>query len=117
MRLYNGSLLEGKTAIEWISHEREKTEQQYILVLERLAQTSTRLKDFEKTIYWSQKLIHLDHTWEEAYRLLMFAYYQLQNRTQAVKWYERCVATLHEELHVEPMQTTIQMYEMIINYG
>ncbi|NME05444.1 BTAD domain-containing putative transcriptional regulator [Psychrobacillus sp. BL-248-WT-3] len=117
VRLYNGSLLEGKPAIEWISHEREKTEQQYILVLERLAQTSTRLKDFEKTIYWSQKLIHLDHTWEEAYRLLMFAYYQLQNRTQAVKWYERCVATLHEELHVEPMQTTIQMYEMIINYG
>ncbi|MER2171007.1 MAG: BTAD domain-containing putative transcriptional regulator [Psychrobacillus psychrodurans] len=115
--LYIGSMLEDKPSIEWIAHERDKTEQQYLLVLERLAQTSTRIKDFEKTIYWSQKLLRLDPTWEEAYRLLMFAYYQLQNRTQAVKWYERCVATLHDELRVEPMQTTIQMYEMIVNYG
>lgn len=117
VRLYNGSLLEDNPANEWISHDREKTELQYMLVLERLAQTSTRIKDFENTIYWSEKLIRIDPTWEEAYRLLMFAYYQMQNRTQAVKWYERCVATLHDELRVEPMQTTIQMYEMIVNFG
>jgi DNA-binding SARP family transcriptional activator len=117
VKLYKGELLEERSTIDWISHDREKTLQQYISVLERLAQTCTRLKEFEKAIYWAEKLIRVDSTWEEAYRLLMFAYYQLQNRTQAVKWYERCVSVLKAELKVEPMHTTIQMYEMITNYS
>lgn len=117
VKLYKGELLEDKSRIDWISHDREKNQQQYLLVLERLAQTYTRLKEFETSIYWAEKLIRVDPTWEEAYRLLMFAYYQLQNRTQAVKWYEKCISVLYTELKVEPMHTTIQMYEMITSYG
>ncbi|WP_186321314.1 BTAD domain-containing putative transcriptional regulator [Bacillus sp. FJAT-22090] len=117
VKLYEGELLENKTTIDWILHEREKARQQYVLVLERLAQTSTRLKEFDRTIYWAEQLLKKDPTWEEAYRLLMFAFYQKQNRSQAVKWYERCVAVLEDELNIEPMNTTIQMYEMIISHG
>lgn len=117
VQLYKGELLEDKSTIEWIAHDREKALQQYILILERLSQTCTRLKEFEKSIYWAEKLVRMDSTWEEGYRLLMFAYYQLQNRTQAVKWYERCIIALNEELKVEPMHSTIQMYEMIMNHG
>ncbi|WP_185907837.1 BTAD domain-containing putative transcriptional regulator [Psychrobacillus soli] len=117
VKLYRGELVEDKPTLEWISHEREKVQQQYIHVLERLAQTSTRLKEFDQTIYWAEKLIKIDSTWEEAYRLLMFAFYQLQNRSLAVKWYERCVTVLKTELNIEPMDTTIQMYEMITSYG
>ncbi|WP_313892343.1 BTAD domain-containing putative transcriptional regulator [Psychrobacillus sp.] len=116
VKLYKGMLFEDKMAIEWISHDREKIQLLYIAVLERLAQTCTRLKEFEKTIYWAEKLLRIDQTWEEAYRLLMYAYYQLQNRSQSVKWYERCVAVLEQELSIEPMKTTVQMYEMITNY-
>ena len=47
-------------------------------VMERLAQTYTRLREFGKTVYWAEKLLHIDQTWEEAYRLLMFAHYQLK---------------------------------------
>lgn len=117
VKLYRGELVEDKPTLEWISHEREKAQQQYIHVLERLAQTSTRLKEFEQTIYWAEKLIKIDPTWEEAYRLLMFACYQMQNRSLAVKWYERCVTVLKTELNINPMNTTIQMYEMITSYG
>ncbi|SES11679.1 BTAD domain-containing putative transcriptional regulator [Psychrobacillus sp. OK032] len=117
VKLYKGELFEDKSRIDWISHDREKNQQQYLFVLERLAQTYTRLKEFEKSIYWAEKLVRMDPTWEEAYRLLMFAYYQLQNRTQAVKWYEKCISVLNIELKVEPMHTTIQMYEMITSYG
>ncbi|WP_391122903.1 BTAD domain-containing putative transcriptional regulator [Psychrobacillus sp. L3] len=117
VKLYKGELLEDKSSIDWITHDREKIQHQYLLVLERLSQTCTRLKEFEQAVYWAEKLIQVDSTWEEAYRLLMFAYYQLLNRTQAVKWYERLVAVLKEELKVEPMNTTIQMYEMITSYS
>lgn len=116
VHLYKGELFENRITIEWISSEREKTQQLFIQVLERLSQTYTRLKEFEKTIYWAEKLLTYDSTWEEAYRLLMFAYYQLQNRSQSVKWYDRCVQVLENELNIEPMPTTIQMYEMITGY-
>jgi len=116
VHLYKGELFENRISIDWISSERDKAQQLFIQVLERLSQTYTRLKDFEKTIYWAEKLLTYDSTWEEAYRLLMFAYYQLQNRSQSVKWYDRCVQVLEKELNIEPMPTTIQMFEMITGY-
>lgn len=116
VHLYKGELFENRITIEWISSERDKTQQLFIQVLERLSQTYTRLREYEKTIYWAEKLLTYDSTWEEAYRLLMFAYYQLQNRSQSVKWYDRCVEVLEKELNIEPMHTTIQMFEMITRY-
>ncbi len=117
VELYKGPLLEDRPTIEWIFTDRERTEQQYLFVLERLAQTCTRVKDFEKAIYWAERLLRIEPTWEEAYRLLMFAYYQQKNRVLSVKWYEKCVAILKQELRVEPMPTTVEMYEMITNYS
>ncbi|WP_438310521.1 BTAD domain-containing putative transcriptional regulator [Sporosarcina sp. FA9] len=113
--LYKGQLFEEKLAVGWINEERERIEQKYIIVIERLAQTYTRLSDFGKTIYWAEKLLRIDNTWEEAYRLLMFAHYQQKNRSQAIKWYKKCILVLSEELMIEPMQTTEEMYKIILN--
>lgn len=113
--LYKGKLFEEKLSVEWIAQERERVEQLYIQALERLAQSYTRLQDYGKTIEWAERLLRIDQTWEEAYRLLMYAHYQLQNRPQSIKWYRKCQAVLQEELAIEPMETTEQMYKMIMN--
>lgn len=111
--LYNGTIFEDKPQLDWLQSERERYNQLYLQVLERLAQVNIRLKDFEQVIVWCERILKLDQTWEEAYRLLMFSYYQLQNRALAVKWYEKCITNLKNELNIEPMEITIQMYEMI----
>ncbi|WP_262173751.1 BTAD domain-containing putative transcriptional regulator [Saccharococcus sp. Marseille-Q5394] len=113
--LYRGKLFEEKLSVDWIAQERERVEQLYIQALERLAQSYTRLQDYGKTIEWAEKLLRIDQTWEEAYRLLMYAHYQLQNRPQSIKWYRKCKSVLQEELSIEPMETTEQMYKMIMN--
>ena len=113
--LYKGKLFEEKLSIEWIAQERERIEQLYIQALERLAQSYTRLQDYGKTIEWAEKLLRIDQTWEEAYRLLMYAHYQLQNRPQSIKWYRKCQTVFQDELGIEPMETTEQMYKMIMN--
>ncbi|MCM3743868.1 hypothetical protein M3193_06905 [Sporosarcina luteola] len=113
--LYKGKLFEEKLSVDWIAQERERVEQLYIQALERLAQSYTRLQDYGKTIELAEKLLRIDRTWEEAYRLLMYAHYQLQNRPQSIKWYRKCQAVLQEELAIEPMETTEQMYKMIMN--
>ncbi|MEZ7170417.1 BTAD domain-containing putative transcriptional regulator [Sporosarcina sp. OR05] len=113
--LYKGKLFEEKMTVEWIVQEREQMEQQYILVLERIAQSYTRLQQYTKTIEWAEKLVRLDPTWEEAYRLLMYAHYQLQNRPQSIKWFKKCKEVLQNEYAINPMETTEQMYKMIMN--
>ena len=112
--IYKGNLLEDLSSVEWLIQRREELCRLYISVIERIAQNYTRLKEFQNTIDWAEKLIQLDETWEEGYRLLMLAYYYQENRPQAVKWYEKCVRILDAELNIEPMETTTQIFEMIL---
>lgn len=111
--LYQGNLLEDCYMFDWLQQKREELVKLYILVVEGIAQTYSRLQDFREVIYWAEKLIQLDSTWEEGYRLLMLGYYHLDNRPLALKWYEKCVDALERELNIEPMESTIQIYEMI----
>lgn len=111
--LYRGSFYLNQSPCDWFQFEQEQFRQLYLQVIERLAQNSTRLQEFAQTIYWAEKLIKLEQTWEEAYRLLMYAHYQRHNRSQAIKWYERCVNMLENEFDLKPMETTEQMFELI----
>ena len=81
---------------------------------ERLAQHSVRLLDFHRCIEWCEKILSLDSTWEEAYRLMMYCYYQNNNRPQAIRWYEKCCNVLQVELGIEPMQQTEEIYDLIM---
>lgn len=97
----------------WLIREKETLENKYIQVSERLAQNYLHVKDYNQVIKWAERLLKKDQTWEEAYRLLMFAYYRLQNRSQSIKWYEKCVAVLQNELNIHPMETTNELFQMI----
>ncbi|SOC37591.1 BTAD domain-containing putative transcriptional regulator [Ureibacillus acetophenoni] len=112
--LYKGNLLEEFQHIEWLQQIRNELVNLYIQVIERIAQNLIRLKKFQDAVYWAEKLIQQDNTWEEGYRLLMLSYFQLNNRSQAVKWFEKCVEVLKNELNIEPMESTYEIYEMIV---
>lgn len=112
---YEESPFEDMLDVEWLERERRKLESKYILVLEKVAQIYLKQKEYGNVITHAEQILKIDPTWEEAYRLLMLAYYRLQNRPQSIKWYERCVKVLDEELAIEPMQATIDLYQMIIH--
>ncbi|WP_017381443.1 BTAD domain-containing putative transcriptional regulator [Paenisporosarcina sp. TG-14] len=113
--LYRGTYYLNQNVYNWFQFEQDHFHQMYLQVIEKLAQNATRLQQFNQTIYWAEKLIKLDYTWEEAYRLLMYAHYQKNNRSQAIKWYEKCVQMLLEEYELKPMETTERMFELIAN--
>ncbi|KMM39153.1 hypothetical protein AB986_07970 [Alkalihalobacillus macyae] len=112
LRYYEGDFLPDRQTA-WAQSERERLRQLYLRGLEKLAQLFIRLSEFEKAIPICRKIIEVDSLWEEAYRLLMFCYYQRNNRPQAIRLYQDCVVKLREELAVEPMESTRQMYNMI----
>ncbi|MCA1030956.1 transcriptional regulator [Bacillus timonensis] len=111
---YEGDYLPDRKYDDWCLNERERLQVFFLRGSERLAQAFVQKEWYDKAIYWCERIIDKDQTWEEAYRLLMFCYYQKNNRPQAIKWYKKCLNSLEKELGVEPMQPTQQMYQMII---
>lgn len=115
LELYEGDYLPERRYDDWCLNERERLQVNFLRGAERMAQAFVQAGQYDKTIYWCEKIIEKDKTWEEAYRLLMFAYYQKNNRPQGLKWYKKCCEALEDELGVEPMAPTKHMYEMLIS--
>ncbi|WP_226671216.1 BTAD domain-containing putative transcriptional regulator [Metabacillus litoralis] len=112
---YKGDFLHDRRAYPWIIVERERLKQLFLQGSEKLARLHIRLNEFDEAIRICKEILIKEATWEEAYRLLMYGYYQKNNRPQALLWYKECVRILNEELDVEPMEATKQMYKMIRN--
>lgn len=114
LALYQGEYLADLRGQSWSQAERDRLQLLYLHGAEKMARIHVRLLDFTACITWCERILALDQTWEEAYRLIMYSYYQKNNRPQAIQWYERCCHILKRELGVDPMAPTQDMYYMIM---
>jgi LuxR family maltose regulon positive regulatory protein len=113
LELYDGDYLPERRYEDWCISERERLLVYYLRGAEKIAQLSVQKSNYDEAIHWCENILTKDNTWEEAYRLIMFCFYQKNNRPQAIRWYKKCSESLQNELGVEPMEPTRQMYEMI----
>lgn len=113
LELYRGEYLPSRRFDDWCIELREQLFVLYLRGVERVAQISVAEEKFDEAIRWCEQILTEDSCWEEAYRLLMYCYYCKQNRTQALRIYERCQQQLQDELGVAPLETTREMWKMI----
>ncbi|MGG0936348.1 BTAD domain-containing putative transcriptional regulator [Brevibacillus centrosporus] len=111
---YQGDYLPECRYDDWCVEERERLQALFLRGAERLAKIRLEENRLEGVIRWCEAILKVDDCWEEAYRLLMTAYYRLNNRKQAIRWYEKCVAKLQEQLGVAPMLATQETYQKIM---
>ncbi|SDM79023.1 BTAD domain-containing putative transcriptional regulator [Bacillus sp. OK048] len=114
LKLYHGEYLPERRYDDWCISKRESMLVYFLRGAEKMAQFMVRKENYDQAIYWCEKILKRDRTWEEAYRLLMYCYYRKNNRPQAMRWYQKCQVVLEEELGVTPLEPTKQMYNMII---
>lgn len=114
LSLYHGEYLPERRYDDWCISKRESMLVYFLRASEKMAKIYIYQKNYEQAIYWCERIIDRDRTWEEAYRLLMFCYYRKNNRPQAIKWYQKCTEVLRLELGVTPLEPTSRMYEKII---
>ncbi|MCM3765987.1 BTAD domain-containing putative transcriptional regulator [Neobacillus niacini] len=114
LSFYQGDYLPERRYDDWCISKRESMLVYFLRGAEKMAQISVRNENYDRAIFWCEKILERDRTWEEAYRLLMYCYYRKNNRPQALKWYKKCTDVLEEELGVTPLEPTKHMYEMII---
>ena len=113
LEFYQGDYLSTRGSADWVIGERERLQVLFLQGAEMLAQISVRLKEYNRCLYWCQRILQHEVTWEEAYRLTIYSYYQQDNRPQALKWYRRCEEVLKRELGVEPTMATKELLEML----
>lgn len=110
--LYHDDLLVG-WYYDWILFERERLQNKYLIMLDKLLRYSSEQREYEAGQSYGELILRHDPAQERAHRQLMKLYYTAGDRTAALRQYGRCVKALKEELGVPPERRTTGLYEKI----
>lgn len=110
--LYRGDLLEGWYQ-DWCLCERERLQNQYLGILDKLILYSETHRDYENGKEYCMRVLQSDRAHENTHRHLMRLYYLTGDRERALRQYRRCTVALKEELGVGPSSATENLYHEI----
>jgi DNA-binding SARP family transcriptional activator len=110
--LYRGDLLEGWYQ-DWCLFERERFQHLYLALLDKLMDYCEAHHAYEEGVTYGTRILYFDQARERTHRRLMRLYYKGNDRTEALRQYERCLEILEKELQVRPSATTTTLYEQI----
>jgi DNA-binding SARP family transcriptional activator len=110
--LYQGELMEG-LGDEWCAWHRERLRLAYLGALERLIGHHHASRQWQDVIAVGQRILHEDPLREHVHRAIMVSHLTLGDRASAMRQYHACVQTLRDELDIEPMGETRDLYTRI----
>lgn len=110
--LYQGDLLDGWYQ-DWCIFERERFQQMYLTMLDKLIAYAEHIQDFMMGVHYCELALRSDPARERTHRRLMRLHYLAGNRTVALRQYEICVEMLRRELDIEPAKSTLLLYQQI----
>jgi DNA-binding SARP family transcriptional activator len=110
--LYNDDLLPGYYQ-DWILFERERLQNMYLLMLDKLIVYLQFRGEYEVAQGYAATILRYDPARERTHRQLMHLYSLGGDRTSALRQFERCVQALKQELGVKPERKTVELYERI----
>lgn len=110
--LYQDDLLPGSYQ-DWILFERERLQNMYLLMLDKLIGYLQYHGDYEVAQGYGATILRYDPARERTHRQLMFLYSLAGDRTTALRQFDRCVSALKQELGVRPEKKTVELYERI----
>ena len=110
--LYNDDLLPGYYQ-DWILFERERLQNMYLLMLDKLIVYLQFRGEYEVAQGHAATILRYDPARERTHRQLMHLYSLAGDRTSALRQFERCAQSLKQELGVRPERKTVELYERI----
>lgn len=112
VQLYQGDLLEGWYQ-DWCVYERERLQQMYLAMLDKLMDCCAARQQYETAILYGFRGLRHDAARERTHRRLIRLYYLSGDRISALRQYDRCLVALRQELGVKPARRTMALYERI----
>jgi DNA-binding SARP family transcriptional activator len=112
--LYRGKLLDSWYQ-DWCLYERERLEDEYFILVEKLIEYSETHGLLQEGICYGRRLLEIDNSHEGTYQSLMRLHYLDGNRTGAIRLFEACCEMLRREFNIEPSETTKNLYRHIVS--
>jgi DNA-binding SARP family transcriptional activator len=112
VNLYQGNLMEGCYK-DWCLFERERLQNIYFEMLEKLIDYCIVHQDYYTGIDFGNRILRYDHARERTHRRMMKLYYLAGNRTDALRQYECCAVIIKDELGVSVSQQTKNLFKQI----
>jgi DNA-binding SARP family transcriptional activator len=112
VELYHGDLLEGCYQ-DWCLFERERLQNLYLGMLDKLMARCLAAGDWEVGIDYGERVLRIDRAHERTHRRLMRLHYVAGDRSAAIQQYERCAEALRADLGVAPANLTITLADQI----
>ena len=98
---------------DWCLFERQRLEQHYLALLDKLVDYCEAHRAYELGRDYGERILRIDRAREHTHRRLMRLRYLAGDRTGALRQYERCRTILDEELGVGPARATQTLYDEI----
>jgi DNA-binding SARP family transcriptional activator len=110
--VYRADLLEGWYQ-EWCLFERERLQNMYLLILEKLMSYCEEHEQYDAGMEAGERILRLDRAHERTYQSMMRMQYAAGDRAGALRQYQRCESALREELCVRPTNRTQELLRTI----
>lgn len=116
--LYRGELLEGLSIRdreweEWLGVERENLQSRYVNILCKLGNFYLADGNVTRIAEIGRSLVEHDPLCEDGHRFLMLGYAMMNQRSLALKQFERYSKTIFEEVEGQPGATIRNLYQYI----
>ncbi|MEL6388565.1 MAG: BTAD domain-containing putative transcriptional regulator [Bacteroidota bacterium] len=110
---HKGLYLPNRVYDDWSSEERERIQ---ILILGAYISLAELTLDSspQETIRLCQRALEIDHSWEDAYRLMIRSFIRRGNRPAAIKTYRQCQMILDEEYGIDPLPQTQRLMDELL---
>jgi DNA-binding SARP family transcriptional activator len=112
--LYAGDLLEAVYE-DWCLYDRERLRLLYLAQLNKLMTYHAAQQAYELSLQFGERILSLDNTRENIHRQMVWLYWQMGDRSSAMAQYKRCAQILREELNLQPMEATRQLYQRVLH--
>jgi predicted ATPase/DNA-binding SARP family transcriptional activator len=107
------SLRDSSNFDDWAFFQTEQLRRELASVLERLVHHHGAQQAYEAAIAHARRWVAIDPLHEPAQRELMKLYALAGQRAAALRQYQECARVLKQELDVEPLAETTQLFEAI----
>jgi DNA-binding SARP family transcriptional activator len=110
--LYRGDLIEAWYQ-DWCIYERDRLQLIHLTMLEQLMSHCEARGRYAKGITYGQSILRYDPARECTHRGLMRLYYQVGDRTTALRQFERCAAAMAQQFNVHPSRETVALFHQV----
>jgi LuxR family transcriptional regulator, maltose regulon positive regulatory protein len=111
--LYRGEFMQGSYD-EWVEEQRSYYREQYLRILELLAQTAQKSEEWARSLSLAQAILREDPFREDVHCTVMRAHARQGNRVAVREQYESLRKLLRKELGVEPAAETQRVYRELL---